>query len=148
MTLQPYFVEKLHLRITPIDEHIWRNVLHRLRHTTDETVVAESTELMSCSSPGNDHVVANGAMTRQGILTAHDEVVANDAIVSYVRIGEEHIVVSDGGKGVVFSSAMDGGKFSKDILITDFETGFTTVVFEVLSFGPHTGVREDLIVFS
>src|SRR5690625_3115214 len=80
-------------------------------------------------------------MSGESCVIAHDHVVSDDAIVGYMRIGEEIVAVADYRKVAVIGRRMDRGKFTENILIADFQTRFAAGVFQILRFEADACVR-------
>jgi hypothetical protein len=76
-----------------------------------------------------------------------DDPVANDAVVSDMRISKKQIVVADNRlPAAAFGTPVQSDKFSHDVTITQAQGGLLAVKFEILGRGADRGELKDLVV--
>src|SRR5262249_32728863 len=64
---------------------------------------------------------------------ANHRMAANGAIVSYVNVGHQQIVVADGSEhAAAFGAAMDGARFADFVSAADFRAGTLAVILQIL----------------
>ena len=74
--------------------------------------------------------------------------VTDNTIVGDVRVGEENVVIAEGGPFAFLSARVNADVFSENIFRTDFKSRFTGSSFQVLSASTNESVREDFTVGS
>jgi hypothetical protein len=88
---------------------------------------------MYANQSSEDGVILYLDMSCQGCGISHDYMVFNDAIMGDMGIGHNKIVVSNGRYPATFLGApVDGEIFSKDVVISNDQAGFSSPVFQIL----------------
>ena len=72
--------------------------------------------------------------------------VADNAIVGDVRVGEEDIIITEGGPFTFLGARVNAYVFAENIFSTYFESRFTGSSFQILSATTNEGVGEDFAV--
>jgi hypothetical protein len=94
-------------------------------------------------------MVLDGYMPGKCGSVCHDNIVANVAIMGYVAVCHEKVGIAYGGFSVTGDGPqMDRSEFTDRIPVADPETGFFTLVLQILGDSPHRTEMKDLIVFT
>ena len=74
--------------------------------------------------------------------------VTDDAIVCDVRVGEENVVIAEGGPFAFLCACVDAHVFAENIFGPDFEARFAGSSFKVLSTSANQSVGKDFALRS
>ena len=83
-------------------------------------------------------------MAGQGRLAAHHQMIADDAVVGDVAVGEDHVVVAEHGEIAVLGREMHGHVFAKHIAVADAQAGVAAGEFQVVRLRADRRVGEHL----
>src|SRR5208337_2052792 len=75
--------------------HVWRNIEGDCGLATDNGIGPDSHELVNGHDPPDNSMVADNNMPTKCDGVRHNNVVAQFAVMGYMRIGHEKILVSD-----------------------------------------------------
>ncbi|BBG29519.1 predicted integral membrane protein [Zymobacter palmae] len=143
---QPFRIDAVRMSRVAIDHDKGRNVLSNDRAATTHGMRTNVTELMHGGQPTQDSMITNGDMPAQRGLVGHDAVIANNAVVCYVRVGHEQVVAADTRQRLILNrTSVHGNTFTERILITNLEIRFFTVIFQILAVLTDSGELEDTI---
>src|ERR1700754_5195668 len=96
---------------------------HQAAHA-DERMRSHLAELVHARIPGEDRPVADLRMTGQRGVVGEHHVVAHDAVVGDVDIGQQPVVVAHAGEAATFAStAVDGDEFADEVAVADIKLG-------------------------
>ena len=79
-------------------------------------------------------------------MAGDDDVVADNAIMGDVRVGEEDVIITEDGPFTFLGARVNAYVFAENIFSTYFETRFTGTSFQILSATTNEGVGEDFAV--
>lgn len=109
---------------------------------------ADPYKLMNQAVPGDDRTIPDFHMTsEQGTINQND-MVADAAVVRYVAVNHEEIMIADGGGSVLTIASVNGNAFAKDIVVANHGPGFFVMIADVLRGLADNGIGEYLIVFT
>src|SRR5699024_9413772 len=99
----------------------------------DEGVRTDLAELVHARIAGHDHPVADLDVPGQGRIIGKDGVVADDAVVRDVHVGQKPVVVADArDAATAFSAPVHRDEIPKHVVVADFQARRLTGVFLVL----------------
>lgn len=109
--------------------HEWGNVLAGARACGDHGMGTDAAELVNPVAPGDYCVVADMDVPGEGGMPAHHDVVAEDAVVGDMGVGEEVVVIADDSEFAVVGGWVDGDVFAEDVVVADMQAGDSALVF-------------------
>ena len=95
-----------------------------------------------------NRVIFHHDMSRQPGVTGHDDVIAENAVMRDVDVGEEKIVRADHGGIAVVGGAMNRDAFAKHIAVADLQPRDAAFPFQVLRLLAEGGERENFILLA
>ncbi len=105
--------------------------------------------LMHQGETGQDRPIVNVHVASQCRVVDQDAMVADHTVMADVRIGHDQVVVTQGGFGTILHSAtVNGHAFTDDVVITDYQACFFTLVLHVRGVFAYRGKLVDAIVFA
>src|SRR5471032_2613903 len=97
-----------------------------------KAVGADMAVLVNQGEAGQDRPVFNVHMTRQRSVIDQDAVVANDTVVTNVRVSHDQVVVAKGGlRTILHGATMNRDAFTDDVVITNDQACLFTFVLQV-----------------
>jgi len=90
-------------------------------------------------------MVLHDHMAGQGGITRHDDVIAQQAVVGDVRVGEQQVVRAEDGRVAIIRRAMDGHPFAENVPVADLQPRDAAFPLQVLGLLAEGGEREDFI---
>lgn len=131
-----------------IDDHERRDVLDDLCAAADDRVFSDTAKLVNGGDTGDDGMILDDDVTRDAGGVRENDTIADLAVVGDVRVTQEKVVRTDARGQFLEGAAVNGGIFPEDIMITDFEGGRFTDVFQILGFPADGCEGEKLVAFS
>ena len=86
-------------------------------------MLAETAELVDSGEATDDDMILDRDMPGDGAVIRKNDVIADRAIVSDVRVGEEISVMADAGLGAWKSASVHCAKFAERVVVSDFQIG-------------------------
>ena len=130
------------------DDHVRRNVLNDAGAGCEHRIVTDAAELVNARAPAEIDVVAANDVAGKSRLRAHDEVVADDAVVRDVRVGENVVIVAERRPFAFLRAAVNGYVFAEDVAVADFRADAAAVMLQVLRLPADNGKGENFVVFT
>ena len=96
-------------------------------------LTADAAELVDGGVAAKNRMIFHDHMSGQPGKSGHDDVIAQNAVVRDVYVGEEQIVGADDGGVAVVGGAVDGNGFAEDVVVANLEAGDSAFPFQVLS---------------
>jgi hypothetical protein len=133
-----------------IDDAERGNVTAHSASATGQSEPSDASELMDHAITRYQRAIADLHPPGEQSTTAHDDLIADPAVVSDMRVVHDEVVVANHGYFAPLASAMNSGTFAKHVAIADSHSARQTRVREVLRFiSDHRGrmnhiVRSDL----
>ncbi|MEJ1971278.1 MAG: hypothetical protein WDM96_01770 [Lacunisphaera sp.] len=90
----------------------------------------------------DDHVAG------QRGLRAHDEVVADDAVVRDVRVGQQHVVVAEDGELARLGRAVHADVLAEHVAVADAQAGIAAGVLQIVGLGANAGEGKHLALLA
>ena len=87
---------------------------------------------MHSREPADDDMILDCDMAGNGAVIGKDNVIAYDAVMRDMGVGEEISVMTDDGFGSWKGAAVDCAKFAERVVISNFQKGRLGVVFQIL----------------
>ena len=115
-----------------IGYHEWRHVLNNFRASPNDGIAPDSAELMNSGESPNDRMILHCHVTGDSAIVRENNVIANYAIMGDMRISKKVAVRADDSLCARKCTSVDGAKFTKGIMIADFEIGRLNCVFQIL----------------
>ena len=121
----PDQIDRANFRVVAsASQHERRNVGRDSTTATDECQLADRRKVMDDAVSRNDRSIVNVNVPAEQHSVDEKRVVKDVAIVSDMRIGHQHVSVTDARPVVLlFGSSADGDSFSEEIVVADFDTG-------------------------
>ena len=127
---------------------IRRNILDKARTTLNHAVGTDVGELMDQGTAAYNSKRINNHLTCHLNRIAHDDIVADIAVVSYVAIGHDHTVLANLGDKLGGSTAMHGNTFVQLGTVANLYGSIFALELEVLRYGGNTSTGEDVDILS
>ena len=126
-----------------------RHVAVDERAHADEGVVADAAELVHADEAAEDHLVADFHVPgERGVVREH-ALVADDAIVRHVHVGQQPVAVADAGDAAAGAgAAADGREFAHDVVVADVQLGALAREFLVLRVAADRGVPVEMVALA
>src|SRR5262249_33347837 len=137
-------------RLCPISDAERRNVTAHSTSATGQSEPSDAGELMDHAITRDQRAIANLDPSREQRAPADDDLIADPAVVSNMRVVHDEVVVADDGYFAPLASTMNRGTFAKHVAIADPHLAQRTRVGKVLRLiADHRGrmnhiVRADL----
>lgn len=96
-----------------ISDHIGGDILNNFRATTHDGMLAQAAKLMDSGKAADNDMILDSDMTCDCAVVGKNNMVTNDAVVRYVRVGEKISVIANDRLGSRQGATVDGAKFSK-----------------------------------
>ena len=115
---QPDGVQVVDASPNPDGAPVRECVLRQFRVPTNKRPASDATELMDARVRAHDRLVLHNHMTCECGAISKDDVVPDDAVVSHMGIGHEHIIVTDQGEpSTAACPTMNGHALAKDVAV-------------------------------
>ena len=93
-------------------------------------------------------MILNRDVAGQANRVGEDDVIAQLAVVSDVRVAEEESVGADAGGGLRNGAAVHGGVFTEHIVVADLEVGRLAGILQVLGLAADAREGKELIALA
>ncbi len=125
---------------------VWQYVFRDHRISAHIAMSPDTAELVNSGKGSDCRVILNRHMPGQSCRIGHDDVTANNAVMSDVRGNHHEIVVADTSvPPSAFGAAMDIDVFAKLIVGADRQEGFLAMEFQVLRLNADDAKRKEPI---
>ncbi len=132
-----------------IRQHEGRNIVQHAAHPTDECEGSHGGEVVNRCGPRECDMVVDVDMAAHQHGVGRDDVIADSAIVGDVRAGhEESVAADDRDTFFLFTGAIDGHRFAKDVLVSNVDSRVTSLVTQILRGRADHDSRIEVIVFA
>ena len=84
---------------------------------------ADAAELVHAGAPADVDVILDHHVAGQRRLAAHHEVIADDAVMRDVAVGEDDVVVAEHGEIAVLRGKVHGDVLAKHVAVADAQAG-------------------------
>ena len=109
----------------------------------------DSAKLMHSGESANSRIVLDNDVPGQGCRVGHDDVIAENAIMSNMCVDHEEIVIPNQGPTAALGcSPVHCDIFSKYVVIANYQLGVFPLVFEVLRRQPNRAIGIKLTVLA
>ena len=126
-----------------------RHIFHDLRAAGHHGIVANVAELMDGGDAGNQGPVTDMHMTGQYGAMYQDILIANDAVVSYMEVPHQIVLVADGCGSIQLRGTVNICLFPEDIVVANQKTGgLGWIETQILAVGAQDGMGIDSVVLS
>ena len=101
----------------------------------DKGMRPDAGKLMDYTGATENHIVADLAVARYADIIGHDDIVADDRIMSHMGTGHDQAVIAEPGfHAATFGARIDRYRLPDDATLTDHNPRGFTVIFTVLRF--------------
>ena len=133
----------------PLTHHKWRQISKQQRTHGGHAMGTDSHKLVNHRKATQYGPIPDVNMPRQLGIIGKNGVVADDAIMCYVHIGHDPVVIAHPGyPGVTWRPDVQGAKLPNGISIANNQLTRFTVVLFVLGYGANRAELENLVVTS
>jgi len=115
-----------------VGDHEGGHVLNDLGAAADDGMTPNAAKLVDPAEAADNGVVLHHHMTGQGAIVGENDMMADQAIVGDVGVGQEIVMVADDGLATRAGSAIDRAELPEAVGIPDFQMGGLDGVFEIL----------------
>lgn len=143
-------VEGMHA-IAPaaIGDEIGGDVLFDDGSSADHGMATDADELMASDEAGDDGPIADMHLAGKLRCVGDDDMVSENTTMGDMAVGHQKAIVADDCGFAVVCAAVDGGEFSQDGPVADFDEGLVSFLeLQVLGFAADVCAFEDLAVLS
>src|SRR5262245_23641190 len=99
---------------------IWKHILRDNAVPSDVAMRSDAAELMNAGKSSDRRMIFDGHVPRQRGRIRHDDVITQQAVVAYMHVSHQKIVISDSRVGAAaLCSSMNIHVFAKDVVIAD-----------------------------
>jgi len=128
--------------------HIRRRVLHDARHTAYERQGPDFAELMDAGNTPDASSVLDYDVARQPRRVRHDDVVADNAIVTHMAIGHVVTVVADCRRmaGLFRKTSVDGNAFADNVAVAYSQPARAVIFGDSLRYPAKHSACVDMVV--
>src|SRR5690606_3214814 len=118
------------------------------RTAADHGMLSDVDKLVACGESTEDGMIPDVNMSRQADTVCNNAILANHTIVRHMDIGHHQSAVTDFRDKTCLGTAVERTIFTDGDIVSDFQSGIFSTIFQVLWDRTDDGTREDPAVLS